>query len=57
LADVTLKDWELILPYLEENEKLFGVSVREDLLIVDDKLLDPSQVYRKIEPISLQELT
>jgi len=57
IADFTTKDWDLILPYLEENEKLFGISVKRDLLNVHDKLLDPSQVYRKIEPIALQELT
>ncbi len=57
LAEFTLKDWELIRPFLEENEKLFGISVKKDLLTVRDKLLDPSQVYRKIEPIALQELT
>jgi hypothetical protein len=56
LADFTQKDWKLILPYLEENAKLFGISVEEDLLTVDGRLLDPSQVYQKIEPISLQEL-
>jgi len=56
LADFTRKDWEVILPYLKENEKLFGIAIEEDLLTVDDKLLDPSQVYRKIAPISLQEL-
>ncbi len=57
LAEFTVKDWELIRPFLEENEQLFGISVKKDLLTVDDKLLDPCQVYRKIEPIPLQELT
>ena len=56
LADFTVKDWELIRPYLEENEKLFGISVEKDLLSVHDKTLNPSQVYRKIEPTPLQEL-
>ena len=57
LADFTTKDWELILPYLKENARLFRISVEQDLLTVDGKLLGPSQIYRKIEPISLQELT
>jgi hypothetical protein len=57
LADFDRKDWELILPYLEENERLFGISVQKDLLTVDGKISDPHRVYRKIEPISLQELT
>ena len=56
LADFTTKDWELILPFLEENEKLFGISVKKDLLTVQERPLDPRQVYRKIEPITLQEL-
>jgi hypothetical protein len=51
-----MKDWELILPFLEENEKLFGISVKKDLLTVQERQLDPRQVYRKIEPITLQEL-
>jgi hypothetical protein len=57
LVDSTPKDWELILPYLEENEQLFGISIERNLLTVDGKILDPSQVYRKVEPTSLQELT
>jgi glutamate synthase domain-containing protein 1/glutamate synthase domain-containing protein 3 len=57
MADFTLKDWELILPYMKENEKLFGISVEKNLLTVDGNLLGPEQVYRKIEPVSLQELT
>src|SRR6267143_1011045 len=57
LADFDRKDWELTLPYLEENERLFGISVQKDLLSVDGKISDPHRVYRKIEPISLQELT
>src|SRR5256885_4764850 len=57
LVDSTPKDWELILPYLEENEQLFGISIERNLLTVDGKNLDPSQVYRKVDPISLQELT
>jgi glutamate synthase domain-containing protein 1/glutamate synthase domain-containing protein 3 len=56
LVDSTPKDWELILPYLEENEELFGISIERNLLTVDGKILDPSQVYRKVEPTSLQEL-
>ena len=45
----TEKDWELILPYLQENEKLFGIKIN-DLLTVDGKRLKPSRVYRKIAP-------
>jgi glutamate synthase domain-containing protein 3 len=44
------KDWFLILPYLQENEKLFGIRVEEDLLKVDGKAMSPFQVYRKVKP-------
>ena len=57
LVDSTPKDWELILPYLKENQELFGISVERNLLNVDGKILEPSQVYRKVEPTSLQELS
>ncbi len=56
LAEFTMKDWELIRPYLEENERLFGVSVEKDLLTIRGSIKDPSKVYRKIDPVSLQEL-
>jgi hypothetical protein len=45
------KDWELILPYLQENERLFHISIQEDLLTVDDKLMNPFEIYRKVRPI------
>jgi glutamate synthase domain-containing protein 1/glutamate synthase domain-containing protein 3 len=57
IADFTMKDWELILPFLEANERLFGISVKKDLLTVQERPLDPSQVYRRVEPITLQELS
>jgi len=44
------RDWDVILPYLEENERLFGISV-EDLLTVDGRLGGPSEVYRKVAPL------
>jgi glutamate synthase domain-containing protein 3 len=45
----TEKDWDLILPYLEENERLFGVKIN-DLVTVDGVVQDPLEVYRKIIP-------
>jgi glutamate synthase domain-containing protein 1/glutamate synthase domain-containing protein 3 len=42
-------DWKLILPYLEENEKLFDIDVKR-LLTVDGKEMSPDEVYRKIRP-------
>ncbi|MCX5770887.1 MAG: glutamate synthase [Candidatus Hydrogenedentes bacterium] len=45
------EDWKLILPYLRENERLFGISVERDLLTVDGVLMTPEQVYTKVAPI------
>ncbi len=42
------KDWNTILPYLQENEKLFGISIRNDVLMVDGVLKWPEEVFRKI---------
>lgn len=51
---LTEEDWELILPFLEENERLFNIKI-ETLLTVDGKLLSPSEVYRKVVPIKVGE--
>ena len=48
-APLTKADWELMLPYMEENEWLFGISV-EDLLTVNGKQCEPTEVYRKVIP-------
>jgi glutamate synthase domain-containing protein 1/glutamate synthase domain-containing protein 3 len=50
------KDWDLILPYLQENERLFGISVEEDLLTVDGMPVNPLQVYRKVRPRQAPDL-
>ncbi|MEE4353517.1 MAG: hypothetical protein V2J25_11675 [Desulfatiglans sp.] len=44
------KDWDLILPFLRENETLFGISIEKDLLMVDGQQSDPLTVYRKVRP-------
>ncbi len=49
-------DWEIILPYLEENERLFSISV-EALLTVDGVRCSPAEVYRKVTPIQLAALS
>jgi glutamate synthase domain-containing protein 3 len=49
---MTPEDWELILPYLEENERLFGIAV-DDLLTVGGQQLQPADVYRKVAPAKL----
>jgi len=43
-------DWKLIVPYLEENERLFGIRIDRDLLTVDGVRRNPAQVYRKVMP-------
>jgi glutamate synthase domain-containing protein 1/glutamate synthase domain-containing protein 3 len=42
------EDWNTILPYLQENERLFGINIRHDLLMVDGVLKWPEEVFRKI---------
>jgi glutamate synthase domain-containing protein 1/glutamate synthase domain-containing protein 3 len=49
-------DWRLICPYLEENQRLFGIHIDRDLLTVDGNLRKPSQVYRKVMPRKDAEL-
>jgi glutamate synthase domain-containing protein 3 len=46
---LTEADWDLILPFLEENERLFGIKI-DDLLTVDGRLQSPGAVYRKVVP-------
>lgn len=50
------KDWELILPYLKENENLFGISVEDDLLCIDGESMSPYKVYRKVRPEQVKEV-
>jgi glutamate synthase domain-containing protein 1/glutamate synthase domain-containing protein 3 len=44
------EDWKLILPFLEENQRLFGIRIKEDLLTVDGVLREPVEVYQKVMP-------
>ena len=48
-ARVTGADWKLVQPYLEENERLFGITI-DRLLTVDGERRSPREVYRKIRP-------
>ena len=43
-------DWKLILPYLQENERLFDIRIERDLLTVDGAVTKPGRVYRKVMP-------
>jgi len=51
------EDWDLILPYLQKNEKLFGISIERDLLTVDGERRPPHEVYRKVRAVRLTVLT
>jgi glutamate synthase domain-containing protein 3 len=48
--ELTSRDWELIFPYLQENERLFGIRI-DDLLVVDGRPHTPQEVYRKVRPV------
>jgi glutamate synthase domain-containing protein 1 len=48
-------DWALILPYLQENARLFDIPV-EGLLTVDGQMRRPEEVYRKIGPTAVRAL-
>ncbi|MGD9233533.1 MAG: hypothetical protein PVH67_06715 [Desulfobacterales bacterium] len=55
-VDLSSADWELILPYLEENERLFGISIENDLLTVKGHKKDYTEVYRKVQAVTLDVL-
>ncbi|RJP23007.1 MAG: glutamate synthase [Candidatus Abyssobacteria bacterium SURF_5] len=55
-APMTAADWQLILPHLQENERLFGISVMNHLLTVNGKRMAPEDVYRKVRPVKLAVL-
>jgi glutamate synthase domain-containing protein 1/glutamate synthase domain-containing protein 3 len=55
ISALTDKDWRLIRPYLNENERLFGIRL-QDLLTVDGVLKEPHEVYRKVSAVKLAVL-
>jgi len=52
----TEADWALILPYLRENERLFGISIERDLLTVSGVPKSPLEVYRKVGAVNVKKL-
>jgi len=52
---LTERDWDLILPYLMENERHFGIKV-SDLLTVGGEVRNPGEVFRKVEAVPLAVL-
>ena len=53
----TQDEWNLILPYLKENERLFDISIEKDLLTVKGKVKEPQEVYRTVRAVKLDVLT
>ena len=51
------RDWSLIRPYLEENERLFAIQVERDLLTTKGETRRPGEIYRKIVPAKLTVLS
>ncbi|MBI3286758.1 MAG: glutamate synthase [Chloroflexi bacterium] len=56
-APFSAADWDLVLPYLEENQRHFGISVPDVLLKVDGAPRRPQEVYRKVIPRAGSVLT
>jgi len=56
-TNLSQEDWNLIRPYLEQNERLFGIRLLEDLLRRHESRVEWSQAYRKIEAVQLKALT
>ena len=52
---MTDADWNLIRPYLEENERMFGIKI-DDLLTHKGKKLKPTEAFRKVGAVKLTVL-
>jgi glutamate synthase domain-containing protein 3 len=55
-ADLGPGDWALIRPYLQANERVFGIPL-ERLLAVGGRAERPERVYRKIRPAEHRTLS
>jgi hypothetical protein len=55
ILNISSEDWKRIVPFLEENERLFGIRV-EDLLNVGGIRGRPEEVYRKVVPVEVAAL-
>ena len=56
IVDLSAADWDLIRPYLETNEALFGISVANHLLTVAGQKKEYKEVYRKVQAVKLEVL-
>jgi glutamate synthase domain-containing protein 3 len=57
LVEMTQADWNLIFQYLKENERLLGISIENDLLMVNGEKKNYQDVYRKVQAVTLDILT
>lgn len=55
VVELSEADWQILRPYLEENARLFGLSVAR-LLTVDGERRPPQAVYRKVQPARVRAL-
>ena len=55
-SPLTDKDWRLIRPYLEENERLFGVKVQRPADGGRPASARRQEVYRKVSAVKLSVL-
>lgn len=55
IVELANRDWNLIKPYLEENEALFNIPISR-LLQYNGRALEPNKIFRKIRPASLRVL-
>jgi len=53
--ELSSDDWDILLPYLEENDRLFNIPV-ERLLMYQGLKLPFDQIYRKIVPATTRVL-
>jgi len=53
ISKLSDKDWELLMPYLRENENLFGISIQNDLLMKAGNVVRPEEIYKKIEVVPI----
>jgi len=49
------EDWNVLRPYLHENQQLFRIHTRYDLLMVDGVLRWPKEIFRKVVPETAPE--
>jgi hypothetical protein len=57
IVPLAQEDWNLILPYLRENERLFGISIERDILRINGSIKRPDEIYKKVRAIKLAVLT